>query len=67
MPIYIIKCEDCKCLSEMLVKFSQVDENNNVTENICPHCGKEKLTKLPSLEGGSFQLKGKWFKTTGDY
>ena len=66
MPVYLIKCEDCNSINEMLVNFSQVDENNNVKNEVCPTCGKQHLTKLPTLEGGSFQLRGQgWFKTGG--
>jgi predicted nucleic acid-binding Zn ribbon protein len=65
MPIYMIKCLDCNSLNEMIIKYSQIDDNNNVSEEFCPACGKPHLVKLPTLEGGSFQLKGKWFKTGG--
>jgi hypothetical protein len=51
----------------MILKYSQIDENNNVSEEVCVVCGKPHLVKLPTLEGGSFQLKGKWYKTTGEY
>jgi len=63
MPIYMIKCEECNQVNEMIVNYSQVDENNNVSEEVCLVCGSPHLVKLPTLEGGSFQLKGKgWFK-----
>lgn len=67
MPIYIVKCESCKALSEMILKFAQVDSENRVSDAVCPECGEPVLTKQPSLEGGSFHLKGKWFKTTKSY
>lgn len=63
MPVYLVKCEDCKTITEMLVSYKQVDENNKVSETVCPSCGKEHLTKLPTLEGGVFHLKGPgWYK-----
>jgi len=67
MPIYLVKCSECNQVNEMILKYSQIDENNNVSEEVCVVCGKPHLVKLPTLEGGSFQLKGKWYKTTGEY
>jgi putative FmdB family regulatory protein len=66
MPIYNVKCEECDSVSEILVRHSQVDENNNVYDASCPVCGNQHLVKLPSYEGSSFHLKGQnWFKTGG--
>lgn len=63
MPIYNVKCNDCNVIIELILKFSQIEENDTVKDVVCPVCGKEHLTKLPSLDGGSFHLKGKgWYK-----
>ncbi len=62
MPLIDSVCEDCDTVQELLVKHEQVDENNNVSECVCKTCGGSKLKKILSVAGGSFQLKGKWFK-----
>lgn len=66
MPMIDAKCEDCNQIQELLIKFSQVDENDNVQEVVCNSCGSTHLKKILSVSNGSFQLKGNgWFKSGG--
>lgn len=58
MPIYEYKCQ-CDKIFEKLVKY----EDRNRCQNC--ECGKPAM-RIP-ISKSSFQLKGKWFKTSGEY
>jgi len=56
MPIYEYRCTACQHKLESLQKFS------DAPLVVCPHCGRDKLTKLVSAAG--FHLKGSgWYQT----
>ena len=61
MAIYEYNCEE-HGLFERLVKMSDADQLQQ-----CPVCGKEYHRNETISSGGSFQLKGDWFKTKGTY
>lgn len=58
MPIHEYKCE-CGKVIEKIVKHSERDN-----PQIC-ECGKE--AKRVPISLSSFDLKGKWFKNSGEY
>jgi putative FmdB family regulatory protein len=56
MPIYEYRCGACGFQSEYLRKVT------DPPLSVCPECGKEAFTKLPTAAG--FQLKGSgWYAT----
>jgi len=56
MPIYEYRCTACQHKLESLQKFS------DAPLVVCPHCGRDALTKLVSAAG--FHLKGSgWYQT----
>lgn len=58
MPIFEYKC-DCGLVFEKIVKHNDRNEPQEC------ECGK-LAAKIP-ISQCSFQLKGKWFKTGGEY
>lgn len=58
MPIYEYRCP-CDKVFEKLVKYSDRDKPQTC------ECGKQS-NRVP-ISQTSFQLKGKWFKTSGEY
>lgn len=56
MPIYEYQCQACNERVEILQKISDEPQKK------CPHCKKNKLTRLISAAG--FRLKGGgWYET----
>lgn len=62
MPLYEFECNDCKTVTTKLINHSAPEVEKEFQE--CSHCGEMAHRRI-SL--GSFELKGKWFKTTGGY
>jgi putative FmdB family regulatory protein len=58
MPIYVYQCEQHGEF-DMILPVSECDK-----EQKCPECGVDCSNIISST---SFQLKGKWFKTNGEY
>lgn len=56
MPIYDFLCTECGCKQELMRRISAPSQET------CPQCGKETLTKQVSAP--SFQLSGSgWYAT----
>lgn len=62
MPLYEYECNDCKTITTKLINHSASDDEKDYQE--CTHCGEVAHRRISSC---SFELKGKWFKTTGSY
>jgi putative FmdB family regulatory protein len=58
MPMYEYKCK-CGQVFERIVKLSDKDRSQKC------NCGLQ-AERIP-ISRSSFQLKGNWFKTTGEY
>lgn len=62
MPKYDAKCEKCETVFEYTAPISTAGD----PPPPCEKCGHPKTTKVFSINGGGFVLKGEgWFKKGG--
>lgn len=62
MALFDVVCENCGHQSEMILKQSDIDSENNLVDIKCEKCNNVSLKKINSYKT-SFQLKGDgWYK-----
>lgn len=62
MPMYEFVCQECGHRKDIIVKFSEADD-----EQKCEKCEKTAMIRSETISRPGFQWRGRWHKTHGSY